>query len=63
MNACNIDHKGVTKRAVLGVVILAVALGLAAWLLLAADSRWARLMTWPCFFLAALCLLQAQEKV
>ena len=63
MSACNIDRSGVTKRTALGIVFLALAVGLCLGLVLSGESRWMRLTTLPCFFVAALCLLQAREKV
>ena len=63
MGTSNIDRSGIRKRAVLGFVLLAVAIGLSAWFFGAGGSRWLRLATWPCFFAAAICLLQASRGV
>jgi len=63
MGASNLDRGGIRKRAVLGFVLLAMAIGLSAWLSVASGSRWLRLATWPFFFAAAICLLQASRGV
>ena len=63
VDASNIDQSGVTKRAVLGLVLLAAAIGLSLWLSMAGGSPWLRFATWPCFFAAVICLLQASRGV
>ena len=63
MDASNIDGPGVRRRGILGFVLLLAAIGLTLWLATAFEARWLRLAAAPLYLGAALCLLQAREKV
>ena len=62
--ACsNLSAKAARKRAVAGILALAVGVGAACWMIVAVIPRPARLALLPVLFFAALCLLQAWRGV
>lgn len=58
----NLGPKETRKRLVMGAVMLAAGVGIAAALVFAGTLRWWRLVVFFPFWMAALGLFQAKEK-